>query len=129
MDIGLELRGIPEYLDQLGANVGRRGLDFIEPAEVVPVVEPNLGKLRKVVVVRLLVIDLPFSDQNVERSPEPCGGWRLDKPFGNEPIPEIGFELSRVTLTHRLSSAQLVAQVRRELFSRRGRLDRSHIER
>src|SRR6185312_12890331 len=47
LDIRLELRRILEYLVQLGANVRRRGLDAIEPREVVPVVELNLRQLRK----------------------------------------------------------------------------------
>src|SRR5439155_3481499 len=129
LDVGPERRLLLQDLDQLRADIRRRGFDLVEPGKVAPLVELDLREPREEVLAGLLEVDPLAARQNVERIPEASGGAPLDQPAGEEPLPEIGCELRGVALAHGLGAAELIAQIGWQLVGGRSGVDRGTVER
>src|SRR6185503_11333010 len=66
LDVGPEGRFVLEDCQQLRAYFGGRSLDLVEPVKPAAVVELDLRQLGKVVIARLLDIDVPAAEKKLE---------------------------------------------------------------
>src|SRR5581483_7502080 len=99
VDVRLERRVFLEELEQLGADIGTRLFELIEPRKRVARVELQVWQGGEKILPRLLEEDPFLSRQNIERLAETRIGVQL--PGRGEPLAKIAFETLCVTLAHR----------------------------
>ena len=120
LHVRCEGTGFVEHGFELGADVGGRRFDVVEPREEAALVELDLRQAGKVVVLRLLQVDLLLAEDQVDRLREARARGRRVESLCGEATQEVVAIVDRVAIAGLFRAREQGGRFLRDAARRRG---------